>query len=208
MRRAALVMSMALLASPAEAQLAGEGDPKSSATGFMVSASGQVGRFQFDDARTGQNGSGVTAMLGYGFTHTYALVVTGSSAQFDYDGGSYVADQLALGVRIHMANAQWQWLPYLELAAGSRRIVDPGYTICSFLECQQGELRRSGVVYAQAVGVSFYPVRRLALTLAGHVNVGPMKATFDGRELFGREGSAQDLRLSLGGTWIVGGGRR
>jgi hypothetical protein len=208
MKRAATLLSIAAAVTTADAQLI-EPVRKSSASGLMVSVSGQVAHNRFENERDGQSGEGVTAMIGYGFTPTYALVLTASSAVFHYDGGSYVAEQIALGARIHMANAQWRWVPYIELAIGPVRSVDEGFTVCSFVTCTRGELRRSGAVYAQAVGVSFYPVRKLALSIAGHVNVGQMsRATFQGQEMFSGEGTAQDLRLSLGGTWIIGGPTR
>jgi hypothetical protein len=206
MKRALVLLLMGAVAIPAEAQLI-QSVAKSSAKGLMMSASGQVGYFQFENERSGQRGAGVAAMVGWGFTPTYAVVVTGSRATFEYDGGSYDAEQIAVGARIHMTNSQWRWVPYIELAFGPRSTLDENGTICGFAGCTQGQLKRSGVVFAQTVGVSFYPTRRFALTAAGHVNAGQMTATFDGQEVFSSQRGAQDLRLSMGATWVIGGGR-
>ena len=205
-KRAIVVAALAAAASPATAQLV-ESVPKSSAKGLILSAAAQVGRFQFENERNSQRGSGFTATVGYGFTSTYAVVVTGTRGVFDYSNGSYDVEQIAVGGRVHMTNQHWRWVPFIELGLGPRRIADDDFILCGVSGCTQGDLRRSGVVFAQTVGVSFYPARRFALTASLHVNAGHMTATFDGQELVQGEGGAQDMRLALGATWVIGGSR-
>ena len=211
MTRATMLLVMVVAANAAGAQLI-EAIPKSKATGPMVSAAGQLARYQAERARTAQSGSGATATVGYGFNQTIAAVLTGSTATINYDdgsGGGFTVDQIGVGVRVHMANSHWRWVPFLEIVAGPRWIVDEDFTLCGVSACQQGPLERSGVGYAQSLGLSFYPARRFALSLAGHLNVGDMtKSKFNGQETLGMEDRAQDMRLSFGGTWFLGGGSR
>jgi hypothetical protein len=209
MTRATILLVTVVAANTASAQLI-EAIPKSKATGPMVSAAGQLARYQPERAPRAQSGSGATATIGYGFNQTIAAVMTGSTAVINYDsGGGFTVDQIGVGVRVHMANSHWRWVPFLEVVAGPRWIVDEDFTLCGVSACQQGPLERSGVGYAQSLGLSFYPARRFALSLAGHMNASDMtKARFNGQETLGIEDSAQDLRLSFGGTWFLGGGSR
>ena len=206
MKQALIAVLIAGAADAASAQLIAS-VPKSSASGIMVSVSGRIAHFQFENQRFGDKGDGVAAMVGYGFGSTYAIVVTGSRGVYQNSQGSYDAEQFAVGGRVHMTNSQWRWVPYLELAIGTRRLAQNDAIVCGLGGCAQGELLRSGAVYAQTLGVSFYPLRRFALTLAGHANMGQLNAKFDGQDLFQTSGGAQDLGLSLGATWVIGGRR-
>ena len=207
-------MSLALLAlgaAPAAAQLAG-GVPKSKATGLLVSASAQIARIQFENARFAQSGAGGSATIAYGFNSRLAAVLTGSSVVMHWDDAGnrgFVLDQIVAGIRFHMTDANWRWVPFIDLAIGPTRLFDGDFEMCSFASCERGELRRSGIVFAQSVGLAFFPVRRLSIVASAHVNQASMtKQSFQGIEtLTTTTGGAQELRLSLGGTLALGGGR-
>ena len=212
MRRTLIVILTLLAARPAAAQLAGT-VTRSKTSGFQASAGAQYAAIQFATG-TGQTsgwrgGYGAMATVGYGFNSMFTAVLTGATAMLQIDGEDVPLQQIDLGMRVNMAGSNWRWVPFLEIGVGPRKMTQEDFTACGGGTCQQGDLVRRGTVWAQTLGVSFYPVRRFAITTAFQWNEGAMDdVTFNGIESLAFQFSARSTRLSLGGTWILSGGGR
>lgn len=212
MRQTLLVAITVLTAGPLHAQLAGT-VTRSTTKGFQLSASGQYAGIQLANpmgqSSSWRGGYGALASVGYGINSTFTAMLTAASATLQIGGANAPLRQFDLGMRINMAGSNWRWVPFLEIGVGPRKLTQENFLACGGGTCQQGDLERAGTVWAQTLGVSFYPNPRFAINSSFQWNEGTMDdVTFNGIENLAFQASARSIRVSLGGSWIIGGGGR
>jgi hypothetical protein len=176
--------------------LAAQNAPRSSTTKFFagLGLNGSSIKAEDGDAEDRENGSGGQFQIGYGFTPRFALFIEGTSAGMTSSNGEndYILRHGDIGVRYSFANAAKAWIPFLDLAATGRSMLN-----------SDEDFEATGQALTVGGGLHYFFKPKWAFTTSLKVSVGEFDTGRVGSvSVSGFEVDATTTRVGLGVTWF------
>ena len=206
MHRASLVVACTVLlaAAPLAAQTAAA--PASSTKGFFLGAHLGGSAITVDELSDEQeSGSGAGLQIGYGFTRQLALVVEGTGAALDTDGGTLGLGHFDIGLRYAFTSPTRRFVPFVDVAFSGRAL---GQDDADLGDGTTGDITISGAGLSFGGGAQYYFAPRWAVGAGVKWTAGEFsQVKVDNVSVDGLEIDATSARVNLGITWYPMAGR-
>ena len=202
-RKASIALAAAVLfASTASAQATAR--PRASTSKFFVGLGLNGSAIKFENATEGENGSGATLQLGYGFTPKFAMFFEGTGAALNTDEPMALG-HFDVGARYHFTNPSRAFVPFLEVALTGRAMMqenvsfDGGTTVNDFALAGGG--------FSFGGGLLYFMNPKWALNTGLKWTAGRFTdAKYGNVTMTGFESDATTARFNVGVTWFPKGG--
>lgn len=175
------------------------------AKGFFLGAALNGSTIDAEDLNDdSESGGGLFIQFGWGFNSQLAIFLEGTAASMQSDGDSWILSHGDIGLRYHFAAPGRRFVPFIDGAftgwSGLQDDADFGN--------QTGELEISGGGFSIGGGFLYFFSPRVALNTQLKFTNGEFnKVRFENVTVDGFDIDANSLRLNVGVSWFLGGGR-
>lgn len=183
--------------------------PRANTSKLMLGLAFDASTIQSDDlTRSTESGAGLAALLGWGFTKNFAMVVDGSAARISSLDGDFNLAHVDVGGRWHFVSRA-SVVPFVEIGYSGRAaskqqalMSDGNGTMYA------GDLKILGSGASLGGGFQYYPVPTMAIGGALKWTTGKFtRVQFDNVTVDGLSIDATSARFNMGFTWYPMTGR-
>jgi hypothetical protein len=170
---------------------------------FFLGLSFNGSSIQFEEDDEIESGGGISALIGWGFTKNFALLLDLSGAAISTEIGDVGLGHAELAGRWHFANESRALVPFLEVGFAGRAVVqDDMLYYDDFGNPYSGDFSLSGTGVSFGGGLQYHITPSMAIGASLKWSVGDFTTVkLDNVSVDGLEMGATTARLNLGFTW-------
>ena len=184
--------------------------PRTNTSGLMLGLSFDGSRIRSDDLNsTAESGPGAAALIGWGVTKNFALIIDASGARISSLAGDYDLGHVDIGGRWHFVNRS-AFVPFVDVGYAARAATKQGAIMSDGQgNTYTGDLSILGGGVSLGGGLEYFVTPGIALGGAFKWTTGQFtQVRFDNVTVDGLQVDATSARLNMGFTWYPMGGRR
>ena len=197
-------------AAPALKRMEAAPRPRTNTSGLMLGLAFDASRIRSDDLNsTTESGPGVAALLGWGVTKNFALILDASGARISSLAGDYDLAHVDVGGRWHFVNRS-AFVPFVEVGYAGRAAMKQDAILSDGQgNTYTGDLSIMGGGVSLGGGLEYFVTSGIALGGAFKWTSGQFtQVRFDNVTVDGLDVDATSARFNMGFTWYPMGGKR
>jgi len=196
--------------APASKRIEPAPHPRTNTSGLMLGLSFDASSIRSDDLNSStESGPGAAALLGWGVTKNFALILDASGARISSLDGDYDLAHVDIGGRWHFVNRS-AFVPFVEVGYAGRAATKQGAILSDGQgNTYTGDLSILGGGVSLGGGLEYFVTPGIALGGAVKWTSGQFtRVKFDNVTVDGLQLDATSARFNMGFTWYPMGGKR